>query len=179
MSNFCPAMAVPITVKMPEPITAPIPRAVRETGPSVFLSLRSGSSESEIRLSMDLQQNSWLSDVRMETRMVFSDGLDAGSGKRLMSPEVLVNLDISKELSRRRHCAFAGQVPSAKCQVRFYRFAVPRASFFTFRFCDPRAYSRGLSGCSVLCFLRAVRLAFLRSSLLNVAVFAMSAFGFL
>jgi hypothetical protein len=36
VSNFCPAMAVPTTVKMPEPITAPIPNAVKETGPSVF-----------------------------------------------------------------------------------------------------------------------------------------------
>ena len=58
VSNFCPAIAVPTTVKMPEPITAPIPSAVRETGPSVFLSARSGSSESEISLSMDLQANS-------------------------------------------------------------------------------------------------------------------------
>ena len=96
VSNFCPAMAVPMTVKIPDPITAPIPSAVSETGPSVFFSLRSGSCESEIRLSMDLQQKSWFSDVRMETRVVFSDESDAGSGKRLMSPEVLVNLDISK-----------------------------------------------------------------------------------
>ena len=64
VSNFCPAIAVPMTVKMPEPMTAPIPSAVSETGPSVFFSLRSGSSESEISLSMDLQQKSWLSEVR-------------------------------------------------------------------------------------------------------------------
>jgi hypothetical protein len=50
-------MAVPMTVKIPEPITAPMPRAVNETGPSVFFSFRDGSSESEISLSMDLQQN--------------------------------------------------------------------------------------------------------------------------
>ena len=61
VSNFWPAMAVPTTVKMPEPITAPMPRAVREMGPRVFFNLRSGSSESEISLSMDLQQKSWLS----------------------------------------------------------------------------------------------------------------------
>jgi hypothetical protein len=71
-------------------MTAPIPSAVSDTGPSVFFSRRSGSSESEIRLSMDLQQKSWLSEVRTETRAAFSDG--AGSGKRLMSPEVPVNL---------------------------------------------------------------------------------------
>ena len=56
VSNFCPAIAVPITVNMPDPITAPIPSAVKETGPRVFLSLRSGSSESEMSLSIDLQQ---------------------------------------------------------------------------------------------------------------------------
>ena len=47
-------MAVPMTVKMPEPMTAPMPRAVRETGPRVFLSACSGRSESEMSLSMDL-----------------------------------------------------------------------------------------------------------------------------
>ncbi len=59
VSNFCPAMAVPTTVKMPEPMTAPMPSAVSDHGPSVFLSRCSGSSDSEISLSMDLQQNSW------------------------------------------------------------------------------------------------------------------------
>ena len=68
-------------------------------------------------------------------------------------------------------------MPIAKCQVRFYRFAVPRASFFTLLFFDPRAYSRGFNGFSALRFLRAVRFSFLRSSLLNAAVFAMSAIG--
>src|SRR6266849_2812917 len=172
VSNFCPALAVPMTVKIPDPITAPIPSAVSETGPSVFFRRLSGSSESEIRLSMDLQQKSWLSDVRMETRVVFSDGPDAGSGKRLMSPEVPVDLDISKRTQPANGSGV--RRPSAKCQMRSYRFAVPRASFFTLLFFDPRAYSRGFSGCSVFFFLRAARLSFLRSSLLNVAVFAMS-----
>jgi hypothetical protein len=53
-------MAVPMTVKMPEPITAPMPRAVSDHGPSVFLSACSGSSESRISLSMDLRASSWL-----------------------------------------------------------------------------------------------------------------------
>jgi hypothetical protein len=53
-------MAVPMTVKMPEPITAPMPSAVSDHGPSVFLSRRSGSCESEISLSMDFLANSWL-----------------------------------------------------------------------------------------------------------------------
>ena len=73
------------------------------------------------------------------------------------------------------------QASPAKCQLLnakcwFYRLDVPRTSFFTLRFFDPRAYSRGFNGFSVLLFLRAVRFAFLRSSLLSVAVFAMSAF---
>ena len=47
-------MATPMTVKMPEPITAPMPRAVKETGPSVFFNACSGLSDSEISLSIDL-----------------------------------------------------------------------------------------------------------------------------
>jgi len=59
-------------------------------------------------------------------------------------------------------------------QIRNYRFDVPRASFFTFRFAEPRAYSRFLSGFSVLRFFRAVRFDALRSSLLKLDVFAIS-----
>jgi hypothetical protein len=57
-----------------------------------------------------------------------------------------------------------------------YRFAWPRANFLTFGFFDPRGYSRGFSGLSVLRFLRAVRFAFFRSSLLSAVVFAMNSF---
>ena len=49
-----PPIATPMTVKMPEPITAPIPSAVSETGPSVFFNAFSGNSDSEISLSIDL-----------------------------------------------------------------------------------------------------------------------------
>jgi hypothetical protein len=59
VSNFSPEIAVPMTVKMPEPMTAPIPSAVREIGPSVFLRACAGSSESEISLSIDLRAKSW------------------------------------------------------------------------------------------------------------------------
>ncbi len=58
VSNFSPEMAVPMTVKIPEPMTAPIPSAVSETGPSVFLRACSGASESEISLSIDLRAKS-------------------------------------------------------------------------------------------------------------------------
>ena len=47
-------MATPMTVKMPEPMTAPMPRAVSETGPSVLRREFWGSSDSAISLSMDL-----------------------------------------------------------------------------------------------------------------------------
>jgi hypothetical protein len=58
VSNFSPAMAVPMTVKMPEPMTAPIPRAVSEMGPSDFFNACSAHSESLISLSMDLRAKS-------------------------------------------------------------------------------------------------------------------------
>src|SRR5215469_7749118 len=48
-----PPIAVPMTVKMPDPITAPMPNAVSETGPSVFFSAVSGCSLSAISLSID------------------------------------------------------------------------------------------------------------------------------
>jgi len=44
---------VPITVKIPDPMTAPTPSAVSETGPRVFLSAVSGASDSRMSLSMD------------------------------------------------------------------------------------------------------------------------------
>ena len=53
-------MAVPMTVKMPEPMTAPMPSAVSDHGPRVFLSECSGSSESLMSLSIDLRASSWL-----------------------------------------------------------------------------------------------------------------------
>ena len=69
VSNCSPEMAVPITVKMPEPMTAPMPRAVSDQGPSVFFNAFSGSSDSRMSLSMDLQASSWLgSAVLLECR---------------------------------------------------------------------------------------------------------------
>jgi hypothetical protein len=43
---------------MPEPITAPMPSAVSESGPRVLVNRRSASSESEISLSMDFLEKS-------------------------------------------------------------------------------------------------------------------------
>ena len=47
-----PAAAVPVSVKMPEPITAPMPSAVRLHGPKVRLRRLSGSSDAAIKASM-------------------------------------------------------------------------------------------------------------------------------
>jgi hypothetical protein len=58
VSNCSPEMAVPMTVKMPEPMTAPMPSAVNDHGPRVFLSRCSGSSESLMSLSIDLRASS-------------------------------------------------------------------------------------------------------------------------
>ena len=48
-----------MTVKMPEPMTAPMPSAVSDQGPRVFLRELTGSSDSRISLSIDLQATSW------------------------------------------------------------------------------------------------------------------------
>ena len=47
-----PAAAVPVTVKIPEPITAPIPNATRLQTPRVFLRAFPGSSDAAISASM-------------------------------------------------------------------------------------------------------------------------------
>src|SRR5438445_11638210 len=50
--KYSPAAAVPVKTKMPEPIIAPTPSAVRDQGPSVFFSRCSGASASANNLSM-------------------------------------------------------------------------------------------------------------------------------
>src|ERR1044071_9948482 len=70
--KYSPAAAVPVSTKMPEPMTAPMPRAVSDQGPSVFCRRWPGASDSEISLSIDLQQKSWLSEGR-------TTSLDGGS----------------------------------------------------------------------------------------------------
>src|SRR5215813_11922918 len=54
--NFWPAMAVPTMVKMPEPMTAPMPSDVRLSQPRDFLRRSSAPSQSEISLSMFLRR---------------------------------------------------------------------------------------------------------------------------
>src|SRR5580700_4392026 len=89
--KYSPAAAVPVSIKMPEPMMAPMPSAVSDQGPRDLLSRCSGFSESEISLSMDLQQRSWLSEVRTDDRMVAAGSGD-GCDKRLWSPGVSCQL---------------------------------------------------------------------------------------
>src|SRR5690242_9142866 len=63
-SKCSPAAAVPVRTNIPEPMMAPMPSAVSDHGPRVFLSRCPGSSASEISLSMDLQHSNWWSEVR-------------------------------------------------------------------------------------------------------------------
>jgi hypothetical protein len=60
-------MAVPMTVKMPEPMTAPMPSEVSDQGPRDFLSLCPGSSDSLMSLSIDLRASSWLGSENLLT----------------------------------------------------------------------------------------------------------------
>src|SRR6185312_12680760 len=48
----CPAAAVPVRIKIPEPMTAPTPRPIRLHGPSVLRNRRSGDSEAAISASI-------------------------------------------------------------------------------------------------------------------------------
>src|SRR5579859_808767 len=51
-------MAVPTMVKMPEPITAPMPREVRLSQPNDFFNRNSAPSQSEISWSIFLRRKS-------------------------------------------------------------------------------------------------------------------------
>src|SRR5271169_6804398 len=107
-----PAAAVPVTVKIPEPITAPIPSAIKLQTPSVFFRARSGSSEEAISASILLQRKSWL-----------------------MPPLLVSGLLVSGS----RFQTAGNQKPGTRNQKRFYRFLCPLVNFFTRFFSDPRA----------------------------------------
>ena len=58
-SICCPAAAVPVTVKMPPPMTAPIPNAIRLHGPKVRFSRFPSVCDSFTISSMFLVHHSW------------------------------------------------------------------------------------------------------------------------
>jgi hypothetical protein len=144
-------MAVPMTVKIPEPMTAPMPRAVSDQGPRVFLSLCAGSSESLMSLSIDLRASSWLG----------SEDLLGNSYQPSAFGTLLLELAPLQEHGTAASC----RLKAEGCLV--YRFDWPRAIFFTFLFWEPRGVVRLALGAA---FLRAARFSFLRSSLSVILV---------
>jgi len=80
--KFSPAAAVPVSTKIPEPMIAPMPSAVSDQGPSDFCSRCPGVSDSEISLSIDLQQKICLSEVR--TTSFDGGSLAVGCDKRFV-----------------------------------------------------------------------------------------------
>jgi len=138
-----------MTVKMPEPMTAPMPRAVSDHGPRVFLSLCSGSSDSRMSLSIDLRASSWLGRAVLLV-------LRAGTCQCWRTV-----LALGFRISLRR----AGTLFDSSNVS--YRFDWPRVSFLIFFLLAPRAPVRFALGAA---FLRAVRFSFFRSSLSSIFV---------
>ncbi len=133
--KYSPAAAVPVSTKMPEPMMAPIPSAVSDHGPSVFCRRWPGDSDSVISLSMDLQQKSWLSEVRITSAGCDGGSVVAGCDKRLWSPELRYSpwqLASDPRGSGRLPHSHASSLCSP------YRFDWPRVNFLTFGFFDPR-----------------------------------------
>src|SRR6185437_5623572 len=134
VSNFCPAMAVPMTVNMPEPMTAPMPSAVSETGPSVFFRRRSACSESAISLSMDLQQKSWFLPAfggESGALLVVGDG-DNGPHSRKCDYLILAAPVAGVGLQGRAIAPAPNLTADGRWLTAVYRFACPRTIFFTF-----------------------------------------------
>src|SRR6185312_1841505 len=91
VSNFCPAMAVPMTVKIPEPMTAPMPSAVSDHGPSVFFSRCSGSSEFAMSLSIDFLAKSWLDRGKLRQSLIMQQKLLSYGASKLRSFEAVLS----------------------------------------------------------------------------------------
>ena len=157
-------MAVPMTVKIPDPITAPMPRAVSDQGPSDFFSACSGSSESLISLSIDLHEISCLRSVRLlrsesepgrAARAIeadLSNACRAGDRKgRIAPPDRIPGLNVGRAWGTRSG-SWTGSGPNASIR--------PRTIFFTFFLAAPRGVVRLALGAA---FLRAVRFSFFRS----------------
>jgi hypothetical protein len=138
-------MAVPMTVKMPEPMTMPTPSAVSETGPSDFFSACSGSSESEMSLSMDLVAKIWR-------------GRALSSSGEIYRIAMIVR---ANEIAAKRNGDRSSVLWPPFDVLDAYRLEAPRAAFLTFCLFSPRAPVRGPLGGAAL---RAARFTFLRSS---------------
>jgi hypothetical protein len=156
-----PPIAVPITVKMPDPITAPIPSAVSETGPSVFFNACSGLSDSEISLSIDFVAKICLASAL------------APANRRIGAGRFNCNCvtESERDCHHLRVRSAESTTSALPAQQNAYRLLWPREAFLTLALFSPRAPVRGPFGAA---FLRAARFTFLRSSLsVMLLVFAM------
>ena len=143
-------MATPITVKIPDPITAPMPSAVNETGPSVFFNACSGFSDSEISLSIDFVAKICLaSSLAPAYRRIGAGAFQLHSAvSNAMRDAIIPSCSL-------RH------IPQQTTLSRIaYRLLWPREAFLTFCLFSPRAPVRGALGAAAL---RAARFTFLRS----------------
>jgi len=156
-----PPIATPTTVNIPEPMTAPIPNAVRDTGPSVFFNACSGLSDSEISLSIDLVRKICLASALAPAyRKIGAVRFNCRCGFRMLC-KITASCE-SEALS---------QPQRFRLNRIDYRLLWPRVAFLTLALFSPRAPVRGPLGAA---FFRAARLTFLRSCLsVMLLVFAM------
>jgi hypothetical protein len=110
--EYSPAAAVPVRTKIPEPMIAPIPRAVRDHGPSDFGRRWPGRSESEISLSMDFLAKSWLDrkvSLRTTTRvMVPGKGRQSVEAHRRRAYAVAKCLTLGRSADHLLHLGLLG-----------------------------------------------------------------------
>src|SRR5271156_493133 len=86
---------------------APMPRAVSDHGPKVLLNRCAGSSDSEISLSIDLQQKAWLLEVRTTAT---AGSVDGGGNRRSLLSFVLV-ASRAQAIAYARHCLGLSVLP--------------------------------------------------------------------
>src|SRR5712675_1905171 len=118
--SFWPAMAVPTTVKIPEPMTAPIPREVRLSQPSDFFNRRSGSSASEISLSIFLTRNRPESTRHHPTVM-----LNRGTWKLYLVEPVSATAGTFRDVAmcaKTLYLEYAERLGPAEIRVSFHEF---------------------------------------------------------
>src|SRR6266568_6744451 len=144
-SKCSPAAAVPVSTKIPEPMIAPIPRAVRDHGPRVLRRRCSGRSASEISLSMDLQQRSWfVFAAGSVVRSVVGDGPKGPQFSRRKSMSgrkrpLTQHLSLRLSAHQLLHFAFfrsACVLAGLKGMLGFALFAGSAFEFFAFVFAE-------------------------------------------
>jgi hypothetical protein len=141
-------------------MTAPMPRAVKETGPSVFFNACSGISDSEISLSIDLVRKICLASALAPAYRRLVRGGSTAHAIQIRSKNVVL---LKSETPPNAATPLTRQDA--------YRLLWPREAFLTLALFSPRAPVRGPFGAA---FLRAARFTFFRSSLsVMLLVFAM------